>query len=238
MEDSFIENMTAVNCEVLNQFDRCLFVPASRFLCIVLFCLVTCDKDSDCERRTFVCMYVFVLTEASQERIRAVKESLQSCKNLLHCKRDELRRLWIEGVEMKTVYASLDAVEQVKDVAEQIPGLITSRKYLMATELVISSLAVLDTELSDVDALQQVSLLIDSRSLSVSYIHTYIYLFNGSLSWTTHWCRYHKGKTNLDLLEQEIVSSIGISWAICKSAPHPKQITMPAPHHSVFLQAG
>jgi len=26
-------------------------------------------------------------------------------------------------------------------------------------------------------------------------------------------------KTNLDLLEQEIVSGSGISWAICKSAP-------------------
>ena len=32
--------------------------------------------------------------------------------------------------------------------------------------------------------------------------------------------RYHQeGKTNLDLLEQEIVSGSGISWAICKSAP-------------------
>ena len=28
-----------------------------------------------------------------------------------------------------------------------------------------------------------------------------------------------KGKTNLDLLEQEIVNGSGISWAICKSAP-------------------
>jgi len=27
-----------------------------------------------------------------------------------------------------------------------------------------------------------------------------------------------EGKTNLDLLEQEIVSGSGISWAICKSA--------------------
>jgi len=38
--------------------------------------------------------------------------------------------------------------------------------------------------------------------------------------------RYQKGKTrnvktNLDLLEQEIVSGSGICWAICKSAPHP-----------------
>jgi len=35
--------------------------------------------------------------------------------------------------------------------------------------------------------------------------------------------RYQKGKTktNLDFLEQETVSGSGISWAICKSAPHP-----------------
>jgi len=30
------------------------------------------------------------------------------------------------------------------------------------------------------------------------------------------------------------VSGSGISWAICKSAPSSRQITMPAPHHSVF----
>ena len=40
------------------------------------------------------------------------------------------------------------------------------------------------------------------------------------------------------LLEQETVSDSGISWAICKSAPRSRQITMPVPHHSCFLQAG
>jgi len=40
--------------------------------------------------------------------------------------------------------------------------------------------------------------------------------------------RYQKGKTRkvkttLDLLEQEIVSGSGICWAICTSAPHPRQ---------------
>ena len=38
------------------------------------------------------------------------------------------------------------------------------------------------------------------------------------------------------LLEQETVGGSGISWAICKSAPHSRQITMPAPHHSVFYR--
>jgi len=36
------------------------------------------------------------------------------------------------------------------------------------------------------------------------------------------------------LLKQETMSSSGISWAICKSAPQPRQITMPTSHHSVF----
>jgi len=45
-----------------------------------------------------------------------------------------------------------------------------------------------------------------------------------------------KGKTNLDLLEQKTVSGSGISWAICKSAPHPRQITTPSPHHSAFYR--
>jgi len=35
-----------------------------------------------------------------------------------------------------------------------------------------------------------------------------------------------------------MLSGSGISWAICKSAPSSRQITTPAPHHSVFLQAG
>ena len=36
------------------------------------------------------------------------------------------------------------------------------------------------------------------------------------------------------LLKQETVSGSGISWAICKSAPCFRQITMPAAHHSVL----
>ena len=38
------------------------------------------------------------------------------------------------------------------------------------------------------------------------------------------------------LLKQETVSGSGISWAICKSASRSRQITMPAPHHSVFYR--
>jgi len=38
------------------------------------------------------------------------------------------------------------------------------------------------------------------------------------------------------LLKEETVSGSGISWDICKSAPRSRQITMPAPHRSVFYR--
>ena len=38
------------------------------------------------------------------------------------------------------------------------------------------------------------------------------------------------------LLKQKTVSGSDISWDICKSAPHSRQITMPAPHRSVFYR--
>ena len=44
------------------------------------------------------------------------------------------------------------------------------------------------------------------------------------------------GKPIWILLEQQTVSDSGISWAICKSTHHSRQITTPAPHHSVFYR--
>ena len=50
------------------------------------------------------------------------------------------------------------------------------------------------------------------------------------------WAGTRKVKPIWILLKQETVSGIGISWAICKSAPRSRQITMPAPHCSVFYR--
>ena len=52
------------------------------------------------------------------------------------------------------------------------------------------------------------------------------------------WASTRKVKPIWILLKQQTVSGSGISWAICKSAPRSRQITMPVPHHSVFLRAG
>jgi len=72
-------------------------------------------------------------------------------------------------------------------------------------------------------------------SISINYVRLTAF-FQDILGKPAPEKQNHSGITNLDLLEQEIVSGSGISWAICKSAPRSRQITMPAPHHSVFYR--
>ena len=67
-----------------------------------------------------------------------------------------------------------------------------------------------------------------------SSLLTTLHTFNVPFSGTTTVSQYQKGKINVDFTEARTVSGSGISLAVCKSAPCPRQITMPAPHHSVF----
>jgi len=50
------------------------------------------------------------------------------------------------------------------------------------------------------------------------------------------WAGTRKVKPIWILLKQETVSGSGTSWVMCKSAPRSRQITTPAPHHSVFYR--
>jgi len=76
--------------------------------------------------------------------------------------------------------------------------------------------------------IESLPLLHTTTTTITSTLHT----LNGPLSGTT------PVKPIWILLKQETVSGSGINWTTCKPAPHSRQITMPAPHHSVFLQAG
>jgi len=74
-------------------------------------------------------------------------------------------------------------------------------------------------------------------------LHTYplppTHPFNGPFSGTTRVSLYQKGKTNLDFIEAR-----DSEWQwhhpghMQRCAPRSRQTTMPAPHLSVFLQAG
>jgi len=69
------------------------------------------------------------------------------------------------------------------------------------------------------------------------HIHTHTHTrLTALFPWLPRWARTRKVKPIWILLEQETLSGSGISWAVCKSAPRSRQITTPAPHHSVFYR--
>lgn len=68
-----------------------------------------------------------------------MKENLLSCKMLLHCKRDELRKLWIEGIEHKHVLNLLDEIENIKQVPQKLEQCMASKHYLNATDMLVRS---------------------------------------------------------------------------------------------------
>ena len=72
-------------------------------------------------------------------------------------------------------------------------------------------------------------------NLTVMTTHTHTRLM--ALCQGLHgWAGTREAKPIWILLKQETVSGSGNSWATCKSAPRSRQITMPAPHHSVFYR--
>ena len=70
--------------------------------------------------------------------------------------------------------------------------------------------------------------------LGSTALHTHP--FNGPFPGLPRWAGTRKVKPIWILLKQETVCGSGISWAICKSAHRSRQITTPAPHHSVFYR--
>ena len=77
-----------------------------------------------------------------------------------------------------------------------------------------------------------------TRTHTRMHAHTHVSRLTALCPGLPGWAGTRKVKPIWILLKQETVSGSGISWAVCKYASRSRQITTPAPHHSVFLQAG
>ena len=91
-----------------------------------------------------------------------------------------------------------------------------------------------DTSLADIQKLQQQ--LQDIKDQVRHSPGTHTRTFYGPLDFVRDCLGDSVAEPIWILLKHETVSGSGISWAICKSAPRLRQITMPVPHHSVFYR--
>ena len=99
----------------------------------------------------------------SRTRVKAIKERLVSCKELLHYKRDELKKLWLDGVEHKYVLEMLERIEELKDCPEKISSLLSKQETLEATQVLVQALNHIYGDLKNVDGLVEVKEILDAK---------------------------------------------------------------------------
>uniref|UniRef100_A0A3Q3M474 Exocyst complex component Sec8 n=1 Tax=Mastacembelus armatus TaxID=205130 RepID=A0A3Q3M474_9TELE len=150
----------------------------------------TCDRDLDelivqhyAELTTAIRTYQSITERitSSRNKIKQVKENLLSCKMLLHCKRDELRKLWIEGIEHKHVLQLLDEIESIKQVPQQLEAYMASKHYLHATDRLVSAVESLEGPLLQVEGLGDLRLELQSKKLNIHLVlidelHRHLYI--------------------------------------------------------------
>ncbi|KAG7513822.1 exocyst complex component 4 [Solea senegalensis] len=150
----------------------------------------TCDRDLDelivqhyAELTTAIRTYQSITERitSSRNKIKQVKENLLSCKMLLHCKRDELRKLWIEGIEHKHVLQLLDEIESIKQVPQRLESYMTSKHYLHATDMLVSAVESLEGPLLQVEGLGDLRLELHSKKLNIHLVlidelHRHLYI--------------------------------------------------------------
>ncbi|XP_056132573.1 exocyst complex component 4 isoform X2 [Lampris incognitus] len=149
-----------------------------------------CDRDldeqidqHDTELTTAIRTYQSITERitSSRNKIKQVKENLLSCKMLLHCKRDELRKLWIEGIEHKHVLQLLDEIESIKQVPQRLEACMASKHYLHATDMLVSAVESLEGPLLQVEGLGDLRLELHSKKLNIHLVlidelHRHLYI--------------------------------------------------------------
>ncbi|XP_070280020.1 exocyst complex component 4 [Myotis yumanensis] len=149
-----------------------------------------CDRDLDelivqhyTELTTAIRTYQSITERItnSRNKIKQVKENLLSCKMLLHCKRDELRKLWIEGIEHKHVLNLLDEIENIKQVPQKLEQCMASKHYLSATDMLVSAVQSLEGPLLQVEGLSDLRLELHSKKMNlhlvlIDELHRHLYI--------------------------------------------------------------
>ncbi|XP_066489565.1 exocyst complex component 4 isoform X1 [Tiliqua scincoides] len=149
-----------------------------------------CDRDLDdlivqhyTELTTAIRTYQSITERitSSRNKIKQVKENLLSCKMLLHCKRDELRKLWIEGIEHKHVLNLLDEIENIKQVPQKLQQCMASKHYLTSTDMLVSAVDSLEGPLLQVEGLSDLRLELHSKKMNmhlvlIDELHRHLYI--------------------------------------------------------------
>ncbi|ENN82092.1 hypothetical protein YQE_01525, partial [Dendroctonus ponderosae] len=99
----------------------------------------------------------------NRDKIHTVKEMLQDCKKKLRCKRDELKALWMEGLEYKYMLQLLQEIEKMNNIPSQLATHMSHKRFLHATKLLVEAVKLGKDPLEGVESLKELSQELEQR---------------------------------------------------------------------------
>ncbi|CAG0889302.1 unnamed protein product [Darwinula stevensoni] len=91
----------------------------------------------------------------SLEHVREIKDALRQCRELLSGRKEKLKTLWLEGIEMRNIIILLEEVEKVRNVPHEVEAYLMKKDYLEATKRLSSAQAMLNNSLKDIEGLKE-----------------------------------------------------------------------------------
>lgn len=99
----------------------------------------------------------------SREKIHAVKENLVACKQLLHCRREELRSLWTDALQQKLALEMLEQINELRKIPQVITSFTNKRHYLHATKALTQAINLGNGPLREIEGLKDLRTDLETR---------------------------------------------------------------------------
>ncbi|GJQ74842.1 hypothetical protein Trydic_g21678 [Trypoxylus dichotomus] len=99
----------------------------------------------------------------SREKIQKIKKNLQACKTLLHCKRDDLKKLWIEGLEYKYMLQLLEEIEKMHEIPIKVQTHLAKKEFLHATKLLVEAATLGKDNLEGIEGIKELKIEIEQK---------------------------------------------------------------------------
>lgn len=91
----------------------------------------------------------------SRDKIHTVRGNLTTCKQLLRCRRDELKKLYMDAVKNKHVMQYLEHINELRAVnSTKFAASLQKRHFLKATKMLMSSVEIAESQLKHVEGLE------------------------------------------------------------------------------------
>ncbi len=94
----------------------------------------------------------------SREKIHSVKDSLQACKQLLRCRREELKKMYLDSMKNRHILEMLEQINELREISSKLNVHLNKKHYLHATKMLMSAIEMSGGQLQDVEGLNEMRL--------------------------------------------------------------------------------